>query len=363
MRSKIVAAAILLCSFVLCMTSNIYAVDTTSVLIGDTTVTFDTGWYVLDDGRDKEACEVDRFADVRMNEESIDTYNGIYILNRNFMFEPISISTESADEYASIVNEFAKALPEVNVYNMIVPDAYELFAPTDYSTNQLKSMEYVYKHIDDSVTPVRIVNALADHRSEKLYFYMDHHWTQRGAYYAWERFMQIKEENVPQLSEFSKNDTWFTGSLAQSIAEDERDYYIDSDTELLERFMPVYDTVGAAYRDMYMQDKIYDIETVNTGFSNYVSFITGDNPLSVVVSGVDNGKSIAIIKESVGNALATWAVNNYEYVYVIDIRGFEPENFSIRDFYDFAHFDDLLIESYPVTIESADLRNSIKGLL
>lgn len=363
MKSKILAAAILSCSIVTCMTTNIYAADTTSVLIGNTTVTFDTGWYVLDDGRDKEACEVDRFADVRMNEESVDTYNGIYILNRNFMFEPVSISMESANEYAEIVNEFAKAVPKSNVYNMIVPDAYELFAPTDYSTNQIESIECIYKHLDESVTPVRIVNALANHRSEKLYFYTDHHWTQRGAYYAWERFMQIKGENVPALSEFAKNDTWFTGSMAAGIAEEERDYYIDSDTELLERFMPIYDTIGAAYRDMHMQDKIYDIKTVNTGFDNYVSFITGDNPLSVIESSVNNGKSIAIIKESVGNALATWAVNNYEYVYIIDIRGFEPDNFSIGEFYELTHFDDLLIESYPVTVESTDLRNSLEGLL
>lgn len=330
---------------------------------GDTTLTFDRNSPVLANGDDAKILrEQDPFADARFPDESLGSAPPLYVLNRTFLFEPVEISDEAARDYADIVNSFAREVPEVNVYSMLMPDIYEVYAPTKYSTDQLRSIEYIYKQLE-GVQPIDVVSALAEHAAdEKLYFYTDHHWTQRGAYYAWKAFMDMKGMEVPPLSEFREVNTYFTGSLGNLLS-DEQKTLLDSTTEQFERFSPIYNTHAGVFRDAAMTSYICDIEVLDLGYNSYMSFIKGDNALTVIDSDVGNGKSIAIIKESFGNPIAVWAVNNYEKIYVIDIRGFKDGSFNIRDFYEMTHFDDLLIESYPATIAHDDLRGFIKTLL
>ena len=112
-----------------------------------------------------------------------------------------------------------------------------------------------------------------------------------------------------------------------------------------------------------MTDYVASLPLVDVSVGDYSCFIGTDSPVAVIGGGVTNGKSIAIIKESVGNALATWAVNNYETVYVIDIRGFYDGGFDIAAFHVLTGFEDVLIESYPTTVESSDLRIGLLMLL
>lgn len=338
------------------------AIDVT-IDYGGTTLTFDKSSPVLTSGEDAKILrESDPFADARFPDLSIESAWPLYVLNRTFLFEPVEISKTAADDYINIVNSFAKEVPEVNVYSMLMPDIYEVYAPVKYSTDQIRSINYIYKNLE-GVTPVDVVSALAEHAaSEKLYFYTDHHWTQRGAYYAWKAFMDIKGMEVPPLSDFRTVNTYFTGSLGNLLSEEQK-LLLDSTTENFERFSPIYNTTAAVYNDPAMTDYVCDIKVLDMSFNNYMSFIHGDNALTVIHSDVNNGKSIAIIKESFGNPIAVWAVNNYESVYVIDIRGFKDGSFNIRDFYERTGFDDLLIESYPATIAHDDLRGFVETLL
>ncbi len=340
-----------------------FAADDISLKIGNTTLTFNYLYPVLENGEDASILSgIDLFAKNRIQVWSDQRRDPFCILNRSFIFEQTVIDDEAAKEYVDIVDKIAEELPEVNVYNMIVPDAYELYAPKKYSTGQIDMINNIYRRLR-SAEPVDVTYALAEHADEKIFFNTDHHWTQRGAYYAWARFMEQKGMSVSSLSEFKEINTSMMGSFASMLSSEERLLYLDSPTEEFERFMPIYDTVSKVYGDMEMQEYIYDAPVLNLGFNDYASFLTGDNPLTVIDSGVDNGKSIAVIKESVGNPLCVWAVNNYDKIYVIDIRGFEDGTFNIKDFYDLTGFDDLLIESYPTTIASDDLRGHIKALI
>ena len=57
-------------------------------------------------------------------------------------------------------------------------------------------------------------------------------------------------------------------------------------------------------------------------------------------------------------------LNNYENVYIVDYRIFNNngENyntFTVKEFYDMYNFDDLLVLSYPYTIQQEDLRQML----
>lgn len=299
----------------------------------------------------------------RKQENDIQKYGAEYILNRDYIFEPVVISNESVIAYADIVNRIAAKVPEAHVYNMLMPDSGEYYAPSQYYCNQNAAIEAVFDRLIN-VTPVRTAMALYEHADENIYFRTDHHWTQRGAYYAWKAFMEQKGESVPELSEFKTvNADDFTGYFALNIPGASAEDVLDNTKELLERFVPIQKNSAKVYDDMRQEKYAATVPVVDTSKDDYGTFLYADCPLTVMDGGVNNGKKLVIFKESMGNALATWAINNYQTVYVVDIRAFKDGSFDIGEFYNLNHFDDLLIESYPNTIESSDLRAGLESLI
>jgi hypothetical protein len=57
-----------------------------------------------------------------------------------------------------------------------------------------------------------------------------------------------------------------------------------------------------------------------TGVNSYGVFLGGDIPHQIFKTSVKNGKSVLIIKNSFGNPFATYLINNYETVHVVDYR-------------------------------------------
>ena len=298
----------------------------------------------------------------RYAENEVYDCENCFSINGNYFFNPISIQPFNALRYAHIINKIAEAVPDAKVYNMLVPDSYEFYAPGRFYTGQWQAIEYVYANLSATVTPIRATEKLLEHANEKIYFSTDHHWTHKGAYYAWESFCEEKGFEPPDISKFTRDDTdRFSGSYITRMEPDKKlESFVTSET--MERYLPIYETDLTVYSDCEMTKKLGKPPIINTKNNTYSCFISGDHPLTVIKSSAGNGKKLAIIKESFGNALATWAVNNYEYVYVIDIRGFKGGMLKISEFYENTKFDDLIIESYPTTVESSDLRGYLSEM-
>lgn len=292
----------------------------------------------------------------RIKEETIENCGNCYALNGSYLFSPVTVHDKNALSYADIVNKIAEKIPGAKVYSMLITDSSEIYAPKRFYTGQARAIEMVYNNLSENVTQVRVHDKLLEKADEKIYFNTDHHWTHRGAFYAWQTFLQVKGLKALDIESFEKSDTdAFSGSYFQRMPSEKKLQNLIS-AETMERFLPVYDTTTTIYSDGEMSKMIGRVPLINIKNNTYSCFISGDHPLSVIESSIGNGKKLAIIKESFGNALATWAVNNYEYVYVIDIRGFKGGQLHISDFYEKTNFDDLIIESYPTTIESKELR-------
>lgn len=296
------------------------------------------------------------------------TYKGVTFVGNTGM-ELLTISDSSASNYAYLVNAIADSLPEVNVYNIAVPTASEFYAPKNLYTNQSNGIRKIYQSLNQNVTPINVVKPLMEHAAEFIYFRTDHHWTQRGAYYAYKEFIEVKGESIDGLETFDvQNSFSHVGSFASFAKGTPGEKIMRSNPDMLQIFMPKYTAVGAAYNDMYMKSKKWDLQLVYPSFNSYSAFIGGDNPLAVFHTSNANGKKLVIIKESFGTAFATWAANNYEYIYVIDPRkfnGFGGHNahFNLKTFYELNRFDDLVIINYPGSIGSSSYRSSVLGMI
>ena len=297
----------------------------------------------------------------RLAGKSIGTYKSITIVD-NIGMERLYVPAQTAKGYAAVVNSVGNALPQVNVYNIAVPTACEFYIPKKLYTNQTEGIRTIYKNLNDNVMPINVVKPLMEHAAEKIYYNTDHHWTQRGAYYAYKAFMENKGEDVPPLTSFQKNDYWkHVGSFASFTKGTAGQGIMRSNPELLERFIPLVESTGAAYGDMYMRNKLATLKAVNTNSTTYSAFMGGDNPLAVFTTGTKNGKKLVVIKESFGTAFSSWALNNYEEIYIIDPRHLHGMN--LHKFYDMVKYDDLVIINYPGGIGSTTIRQGILNMI
>lgn len=298
-------------------------------------------------------------------------YNGVYVVDNKAAMELLYYPENNCTSYAKVINSLADALPDVQVYNVVVPTMTEFYGPEELYTDQIAGIRSIYKKLNDNVMPVNVIKEMWTHADEHLYFATDHHWTQRGAYYAYRAFIKAKGEEIADISEFpQENVENFIGSWSYSLKGTPGESVLIENAETMERFMPIVDYKGAVYLDMYLKDKWRESEVIVKSDDKYTTFIGGDMPVIKYTTSVKNGEKAVIIKESFGNAFATWAINNYEEVYIIDPRqwnGFGGESnrgeFNLVKFYnEVCQFDDLIVVSYPGSA-TQNMRDAIGKLV
>lgn len=300
--------------------------------------------------------------------EFLGAYSGVNVFSNgteNFGMELISVNGDSA--YAETVSKIARSVPDAKVYDIIAPSAQEFYAPSERRTNQTAGITQVYDALlaqdVPNLIPVNVVQTLSDHAAEKIYFNTDHHWTQRGAYYAYQEFCRVNyniDELDPLESFITQNIYGYKGSMYSFAAGTYGQTLLGQSPDMLQLFFPKTEYEGAAYRDPYMSSYITSIFAIYPWANSYSCFLQGDYPLEVFKTDLNNGKKVCIVKESFGDAFSVWALNNYEEVYVIDYRmfgggtyggfGSSGYTFNLSEFYDFVKFDDLIIISYPVSV-------------
>lgn len=285
-----------------------------------------------------------------------------------FAMELVSVNETNARNYAWVINALADGVPNCNVYNIVVPTSAEFYAPLTMYPNQLGAIQTVYKNLNDNVTPINVYDTLKEHAGEKLYYSTDHHWTQRGAYYAYREFIEEKGGTIDDLSTFTNVPSYnMVGSFANFAKGTVAGNIVKSNPELLERFMPKFATVGTVYSDGLAQRKSYTVSAVNTNNNSYSCFIGGDGPVTIFHTDAPGDETVLIIKESFGNAFATWAMHNYKKVCVVDPRKFNGfggnyNYFNLKSFCDAQGVDDIIFINYPVAVGSSGIRGAILNM-
>ena len=249
----------------------------------------------------------------------------IYVWNKQG-FELFGSDEARATTYAETINGFADKLNGITVYDMVIPNHTEMGLPQRLkdsdapSTSQAENIKSIYSKLSDKVTPINAYNYLADHNDEYIYFGSDHHWSGLGAYYAYSAFAKTNDLPVLSLDDCTEQQIeGFTGTFSNTASG------LDTDTVHYWEFpyevtMDITDESGNlnTYTSPYYQ-------YAEAGSLTYGVFIMGDHPLTVLKSDSENaeeGKKIAVIKESYGNAFVPYLTYNYEEVHVIDFRTF-----------------------------------------
>ena len=245
----------------------------------------------------------------------------------NAGFEYYNFVQATAEKYAAVVNR-AAALVEgkATVYDMIIPTSIDIQLPDSVRatlsvSDQAKAINYMEALLSPSVKKVSIFDTLKAHKNEYIYFRTDHHWTQLGAYYAYQEFCKVKGVQPVSLDDCEYRAFHnFTGSF---FLDSGKSPVLGDTPDIVEAYMPAVNAdlrITEQSGNQFTGSVIYNAET-NSPYYKYSAFIWGDNPFSVITNyDMEQGESCLFIKESFGNALAPFLTYNYKYVYILDYR-------------------------------------------
>ena len=254
------------------------------------------------------------------------TLNGILVMG-NTAYEYYSFSQATADAYVAALNSAGRQLAgKANVYDVIVPTSIGVMLPPEIrakinSSDQERAINYMYGSMSSQVNVVPILQVLRDHNDEYLYFHTDHHWTARGAYYAYAVFMQLKGLTPTPLSAYETREfTGFRGSFyAETQSPDLREDVVVAYEPTCRNELVFTDRDGQKINWHVIQNV-----TEWAARSKYNTFIGGDNPFTEITNlDRSDGSSALVIKESFGNAFVPFLVDHYEKVYVVDYRYYD----------------------------------------
>lgn len=249
--------------------------------------------------------------------------SGILIYN-NQGFELFYGDDGMAETYANMINEFADALPGIQVYNMVAPNHSEFGVPErvrEYygESSQRQNTSVIYENLSDSVKAVDIYDVLNLHNDENIYLGTDTHWAPLGAYYAYTTFCEVAGCDVAPLDSFEKTSYDFTGYLAYATGEDV--LYQNPDT------LDVYDPTFDYTCEMSYDGLTYSAsETVNThdASAGYSMYLSGDmGCVRVTNNELSTGRKLLVVKDSYGNAMGPFLMASFDEVHVVDFRYFE----------------------------------------
>lgn len=258
-----------------------------------------------------------------------DGESGIKIIGRNGHYMglmPFWGTFECCERYAAALNKAAAALPEVNVYSMVIPTPSEFYVPEDitgFTASQKEKIDYISEKLE-GVVNIDAYSVLQAHTDEHIYSRTDHHWQPIGAYYAAEQFAKTAGVygNFVPLSDYTEvTREGYMGSLYFYSASET----LNSDPEPFTLFIsPNADTIKTTYYDDdYLNGGVEDDLFVSRDAgAYYTSFLDYHYPVTKIETECTNGKTLLIMKESYGNALIPFLTECYQTIYVCDVKAF-----------------------------------------
>ncbi len=248
----------------------------------------------------------------------------------NVGYEYYGFSTSAATYYASLVSKTAAALEGTSkVYDLIIPTAIGVAFPDDIIAqwknyeDQGARIQQIFDMMSGPVIPVDCFNELKLHRDEYLYFRTDWHWNGPGAYYAYEKFCQVK--GITPYTREQRKVSEFEGYLGGYYYNNcNKDSALGNTPDTVIAYHPYSENASMTYTDKDGNEYAWNIITDVSGWDapyKYSTFAASDQPFAEFTNpDVTDGSVAIVVKESYGNVLMSYLVDHYSTIYEIDYR-------------------------------------------
>ncbi len=281
--------------------------------------------------------------------------NGLMVVQQDGHWKCLPLFGGGADDnYVEALNTLQDRVgDDVTIYSMPAPLASEFYVPSnaaEYSSSQSDRFDGIAEKLDDEIVSINLCSTLAAHTEEDIYCRTDHHWQPLGAYYSCEKFAEVAGVPFADLSEYEKGvNSGYVGTM-YSYSQDSR---ILNDPEDFTYYKPTceYTThyYDASFNYLYEHSLFIDVDVS----ASYLMFMGSDTFIVKINTGVKNGRTLMLVKDSYGNAMVPFFTSSFETIIVTDMRYFNP---NMVDFIEQMGVTDVLFSmcAYSVVGTNAD---------
>ena len=262
--------------------------------------------------------------------------NGVYIGTNGQLLEQIEVADENhLAANIKAIKSFSESQSKIPVRMMLVPDAANvlnhslpaLAKPED----QTQMFSMVRKDLGDSVEWIDVSTELNKHKTEKIYYKTDHHWTTLGAFYAFQAAapsLGIDGDFSGKYVSYTVSDS-FNGMLASksgvNLGEKEQiDIYVptEEDTDLIVDYVDE----GKRSTSLYDSSKLKEKD-------QYTVFLGGNSSLLDIRTVSTSTKRLLLVKDSFANSFIPFLTPYYREIVVVDPRYYSGTINDLMDSY------------------------------
>lgn len=267
---------------------------------------------------------------------------GVFLGKDGYLMEQyLSPSATQLAERGQAMVALDQATPDLHKVLMLVPTAAALYpdklpahAPVG---NQLSDVEQLKALLPDGIQFADAYSALYPNRSQPIYYKTDHHWTTKGAYYAY-RELAGHLGIVPQEEDFFRihlATEEFYGSLYSKsgyrhLSADSIGLYLPREQESIK---VSYEEERRVTDSLYAENRLDERD-------KYAVFLDGNHALIRIVTGGPPEKKLLVVKDSYANSLIPFLTPHYGEIDVVDLRYFTD---SLLDLIRERGFQDMVI--------------------
>ena len=262
--------------------------------------------------------------------------NGVYIGTNGQLLEQIEVADENhLAANIKAIKSFSESQKKIPVRMMLVPDAANvlnhslpaLAKPED----QTQMFSMVRKDLGDSVEWIDVSTELNKHKTEKIYYKTDHHWTTLGAFYAFQAAapsLGIEGDLSGKYVSHAVSSS-FNGMLASksgvNLGEKEQiDIYVptEEDTDLIVDYVDE----GKRSTSLYDSSKLKEKD-------QYTVFLGGNSSLLDIRTVSTSTKRLLLVKDSFANSFIPFLTPYYREIVVVDPRYYSGTINDLMDSY------------------------------
>ena len=262
--------------------------------------------------------------------------NGVYIGTNGQLLEQIEVADENhLAANIKAIKSFSESQKKIPVRMMLVPDAANvlnhslpaLAKPED----QTQMFSMVRKDLGDSVEWIDVSTELNKHKTEKIYYKTDHHWTTLGAFYAFQAAapsLGIEGDLSGKYVSYAVSNS-FNGMLASksgvNLGEKEQiDIYVptEEDTDLIIDYVDE----GKRSTSLYDSSKLKEKD-------QYTVFLGGNSSLLDIRTVSTSTKRLLLVKDSFANSFIPFLTPYYREIVVVDPRYYSGTINDLMDSY------------------------------
>lgn len=271
---------------------------------------------------------------------------GVYMGDSDYLISIMNPANgeKSAKTVNNKINELGRYLKDFDIplYFSLVPNKSTIME--DKLPNYIEAKaNYVSDILVDGFS--EDVNVL-DHRDviqshmdeDNMYFYTDHHWKPKAAFYAYQEVINHMSKDIPTIGKplnledykWEENSNPFYGSEARKVT---KSNIKKPDTvTVFEKVAPATPLeiyyYGKENQPLFNRNQL---ENKDTYTNRYGAYLSGDVPEGIIKNkDVKNGKKLLILKDSYANAMIPFFTNHFEETRFLDLRFYTDK--TVKDY-------------------------------